>query len=66
VLRFPAPWSIEELNDACFFVSDANGHKLGYFYYEEEPGRRSVAKSRRPGAFEQFIGVNCQLKSNHP
>ncbi|MFY9835975.1 MAG: hypothetical protein WAK55_05810 [Xanthobacteraceae bacterium] len=42
--RFPPPWSIEELNDACFVVSDANGQKLGYFYYEEEPGRRSAAK----------------------
>jgi hypothetical protein len=23
---------------------DASGQKLGYFYYEEEPGRRSAAK----------------------
>jgi hypothetical protein len=30
--------------DACFIVSDANGQKLGYFYFEEEPGRRSAAK----------------------
>jgi hypothetical protein len=37
-------WSIEELNDACFIVSDASGQKLGYFYFEEEPGRRSAAK----------------------
>jgi hypothetical protein len=42
--RFPPPWSIEELNDACFVVKDASGQKLGYFYYEEEPGRRSAAK----------------------
>jgi hypothetical protein len=38
--RFPPPWSIEELNDACFIVSDASGQKLGYFYFEKEPGRR--------------------------
>jgi hypothetical protein len=38
--RFPLPWTIEEL-DACFVAS---GQKLGYFYYEEEPGRRSTAK----------------------
>jgi hypothetical protein len=25
-------------------VKDASGQKLGYFYYEEEPGRRSTAK----------------------
>jgi hypothetical protein len=42
--RFPPPWTIEELNDACFIVSDASGQKLGYFYFEEESGRRSAAK----------------------
>jgi hypothetical protein len=26
--RFPPPWTIEELNDACFVVSDASGQKL--------------------------------------
>jgi len=41
--RFPPPWSIEEL-DACFVVRDASGQKLGYFYFEDEPGRRSAAK----------------------
>jgi hypothetical protein len=25
--RFPPPWSIEELNDACFVVKDASGGK---------------------------------------
>jgi hypothetical protein len=41
--HFPPPWSIEEL-DACFIVSDANGQKLGHFYFEDEPGRRPAAK----------------------
>jgi len=40
---FPSPWTVEELND-CFVVRDANGQALGYFYFEEEPGRRSAAK----------------------
>ena len=40
--RFPPPWSIEELNDACFIVRDSNGQQLAYVYFE--PGRRSAAK----------------------
>jgi len=35
---------MEEHNDACFIVRDAAGQALGYFYFEDEPGRRSAAK----------------------
>jgi len=42
-LGFPPPWTVEEL-DACFVVRDHNGQKLAYVYFEDEPGRRSVAK----------------------
>jgi hypothetical protein len=35
---------VEDTNDACFVVTDANGQALGYFYFEEEPGRGSAAK----------------------
>jgi hypothetical protein len=37
---FPPPWTIEEANAACFIVRDKNGQALGYFYFEDEPGRR--------------------------
>ena len=30
--RFPPPWTIDEANDVCFIVRDANGQALGYFY----------------------------------
>ncbi len=42
--RFPPPWSIDEHNQACFIVKDADGQALAYVYFEEEPGRRSAAK----------------------
>jgi hypothetical protein len=45
--RFPPPWSIEEHNKACFIVRDSTGQVLGYFYFEDEPGRRSMGDSMR-------------------
>jgi len=41
--RFPAPWSIEDIG-AAFVVKDSAGQKLGYFYFEEEPGRKDEAR----------------------
>jgi hypothetical protein len=41
--HFPPPWSIEDIG-AAFVVKDSGGQKLGCFYYQEEPGRRSAAK----------------------
>jgi hypothetical protein len=39
---FPSPWTVED-HDACFIVRDANGQAFGYFYFEEDHGRRSAA-----------------------
>jgi len=41
--RFPPPWTVDEMNGVCFIVRDKNGQQLGYFYFENESGRRSAA-----------------------
>jgi hypothetical protein len=41
--RFPPPWSIDEQTES-FIVKDADGLKVAYVYFEDEPGRRSAAK----------------------
>jgi hypothetical protein len=41
--RFPPPWSVEEMNDACFIVRGNNGQALAYVYFEQDPGRRTAA-----------------------
>ena len=53
--RFPPPWTIEEHNNACFIVRDKDGQALGYFYFEDESGRRSAAKFGRDGL--ELLGV---------
>ncbi len=39
--RFPPPWTIEEHTET-FIVKDANRQALGYFYFDDEPQRRSA------------------------
>jgi hypothetical protein len=39
--HFPTPWTVKE-QFACFTVQDASGKALGYFYFKEEPDRRSA------------------------
>jgi hypothetical protein len=57
--RFPPPWSVEELNDACFIVKDSAGQKLAYVYFEDEPGRRSVANVARAEQISPFARMIC-------
>ena len=35
---------INRVGESLLIVRDANGQALGYFYFEEEPGRQSTAK----------------------
>jgi hypothetical protein len=63
--RFP-PWSVDEL-EAYFVVRHHNGQRLAYVYFEEEPGRRSVAKlltkdeaRRDRGEYRQAAGAFAQ------
>jgi hypothetical protein len=56
---FPLPWSVEELNE-CFVVKDSTGQKLGYFYYEHDPGRRSATKQLSRDEALQIAGQLCE------
>jgi hypothetical protein len=40
---FPPPWTIEEANNACFIVNDANCFAVSYVYFEDETGRPAAA-----------------------
>jgi hypothetical protein len=42
----PTDWAINERPE-CYIVGDATGQALGYFYYDDEPHRRSVNRVRR-------------------
>jgi hypothetical protein len=67
--HFPTPWTVEE-QFACFTVRDASGKALGYFYYKEEPDRRS-AKSLTKDEARMMAARFAELpeyrdpKSNH-
>jgi hypothetical protein len=38
---------LEEANNACFIVKDANGVAVSYVYFEDDPGRRAAANRVR-------------------
>ena len=59
--RFPPPWIIDE-NPESFVVRDANGQALGYFYFEDEPSRRSAANLLITDEARRIVGdfANCQ------
>ena len=65
--RFPPPWTIEEMNDACFIVRDKNGHALAgsgshLFLAACFAGAGSLG-SCRPGAYHRVDGVTDVLSN---
>ena len=48
--RFPPPWMIEENNNACFIVRDANGQALADVYFERSPLSRQLRRARGAAA----------------
>jgi hypothetical protein len=47
--RFPPPWTIDEQTRPASSSANNTGQALGYFYFEDEPGRRSAAKAAHQG-----------------
>ena len=41
--RFPAPWSVQEMEES-FVVQDAHCQPLAYLFFDDEPSRRTVTK----------------------
>jgi hypothetical protein len=61
--RFPPPWSVEEL-DTWFVVRDANGQKLAYIYFEEEPRATISGQAAHPWDEARLLAGNrgfCNL-----
>ena len=58
--RFPAPWSVDEENAACFIVRDRDGNSLAYVYFEDEPGRRFGRKPHDAGRGAAHCGEYSQ------
>ena len=46
VRRFPPPWSIEELNDACFIARDADGQQLSAAKLLSKDEARRIAATK--------------------
>jgi hypothetical protein len=47
--------------ESCFIVLDCSGQKLGYFYFEEEPGRITAAKLLTKGEARRIAANVAKL-----
>jgi len=60
-VRFPAAWTIEDHNGACFIVKDRGGYALAYAHYEEEPARRAEANLMMRGEARRIAANIAKL-----
>jgi hypothetical protein len=53
--RFPAPWSIRELEQA-FHIEDTNGQAVAYTYFRKDDSRRTadISTAERVGSREMI------------
>jgi hypothetical protein len=50
------------MNDACFIVCNKNGQALGYFYFEDDRGRRVAARPARLRLAEFVSGSKSAIQ----
>jgi hypothetical protein len=62
--HFPPPWTIEEHNNACFIVRDANRRRLAYAYFDPNLGRRTPGVQKEIGRNVHAWSRSSLLKSN--